>query len=185
MKHRWAALSTVLALGWLMPHVTAAQGASPPSTVRERSRGFELGQNFPNPFNPTTTIPFTIGDPPMCTDASQEHRVTLRIYNVLAQLVAIPILQGGDVAAGQPLVNVPLRCGAYTAYWNGNYLSTSQEVASGVYLYRIEVDGKAVVKKMIVLKLLSVVSLWLRTGGSDQPVAAALCIDLRRGSAGA
>ncbi len=151
MEHRWAALLFVLALGALVPNNAATQGTTPPP-ARERSPGFELGQNYPNPFNPATTIPFTLGDPPTCSEPDQQYRVNLRIYNVLAQLVAIPILQGGDVAAGQPLVNVLLRCGIYTAYWNGNYLSTSREVASGVYLYRLEVNGKVVVKKMIVMK---------------------------------
>lgn len=151
MEHRWAALLFVLALGALVPRNAAAQGITPPPS-RERSPGFELGQNYPNPFNPATTIPFTLGDPPSCSEPNRQYRVNLRVYNVLAQLVAIPILQGGEVAAGQPLLNVSLRCGSYTAYWNGNYLSTSREVASGVYLYRLEVDGKVVVKKMIVMK---------------------------------
>lgn len=149
MKHRWAALVTVLALVSFLPVSLLAQDTT--SVGRKRRPGLELGQNFPNPFNPTTTIPFTIGDA-SCTGDGRTHRVTLQIFNVLAQLVAIPILQGGEVAAGQPLLRVPLRCGTYTAYWNGNYLNSSQEVASGVYLYRLEVDGKVAVKKMIVMK---------------------------------
>ncbi|HJU89766.1 MAG TPA: hypothetical protein VJ672_10255 [Gemmatimonadaceae bacterium] len=150
MKHRWAALMVVLALGALMPAHAGAQGTTP-TPPAQRKPGFELGQNYPNPFNPTTTIPFAIGEVPDCTEGGRQYRVSLKIYNVLAQLVAIPILQGGD-GAGQPIVNVPLRCGTYTAYWDGTYLNTSQEVASGVYLYRLEVDGRAVVKKMIVMK---------------------------------
>lgn len=152
MKHRWAALWFVLALSALVPRGAAAQGGTSPPP-RTQSKGFELGQNFPNPFNPETRIPFAVGDPPTCTE-SGKHRVTLRIYNLLAQLVAVPILQGGtgNVAAGQPLENVTLSCGQFTAYWNGNYLNTSREVASGIYLYRIEVDGKALVRKMIVMK---------------------------------
>ncbi len=150
MKHRWAALMVVLALGALMPAHARAQSTDPPPR-EQRKPGFELGQNYPNPFNPTTTIPFAIGDVPDCTESGRTYRVSLKIYNVLAQLVAIPILQGGD-GAGQQLVDVPLACGTYTAYWDGTYLNTSQEVASGVYLYRLEVDGRAVVKKMIVLK---------------------------------
>ena len=149
MKHRWAALLFVLALGAMMPRNAAAQATPPPS--RERSPGFDLKQNYPNPFNPTTTIPFTIGDFPECTDGAT-HRVSLRIYNVLAQLVAIPILQGGDVAAGQELLNLPLRCGSYTAFWDGKYRNSSQDVASGVYLYRLDVDGKSVFRKMFVAK---------------------------------
>lgn len=152
MKHRWAALSTVLALGALVPICAAAQGVKAPLTD-ERSPGVQLGQNYPNPFNPATTIPFSIGDPPTCSqDGGRQHRVTLRIYNVLAQLVAIPALQGGGVGDGQLAMNVMLPCGTYTAYWNGNYLSTSREVPSGVYIYLLEVDGKSVGRKMILLR---------------------------------
>jgi hypothetical protein len=152
MKHRWAAQLLVLALGALVPKTVAAQGTRPPNPPRERSPGFELGQNYPNPFSSATTIPFTIGDPPTCGDGGHEYRVTLRIYNVLAQLVAIPVLQGGSESSGRPVINVAMKCGTYTAYWNGTYLNTSQEISSGVYLYQIVVDGRSVAKKLIVFK---------------------------------
>jgi hypothetical protein len=153
MRHGWAALAmSVLALGVFAPHeVGAQQRDTTHLPTRERKPGFELGQNFPNPFNPTTTIPFTIGDFPACADSGHQYRVSLRIYNLLAQLVATPILQG-DPAPGEPIQDLRLPCGNFTAFWNGKYLNTSQEVASGVYLYRIEVDGKAQVKKMLVAK---------------------------------
>lgn len=153
MKLRWAALASVLALGVLMPRDAAAQG-SPPEPAPPRQARPSLGQNYPNPFNPETRIPFAVGDPPSCDGPTREFRVTLRIYNLLAQLVATPVLQGGagDVAGGQPLENVPLTCNQYTAYWNGKYMNSDREVASGIYLYRLEVDGRAVVKKMIVMK---------------------------------
>ena len=154
MKHRWAALVFVLALSALMPRSADAQTAD---TARPRagarSPGMKLGQNFPNPFNPETRIPFAVGDPPTCSDGGKEYRVTLRVYNVLAQLVAVPLLQGGaSTVAGRPIEGLQLQCGDYTAYWDGKYLNTSREVASGVYLYRLEVNGRAVVKKMIVMK---------------------------------
>ena len=148
MKLRWAALMTVLTLSVVAPRHASGQGTA---SAGDRNTAV-LGQNYPNPFNPTTTIPFLVGDPPACTDQGRVHRVTLRIYNVLAQLVAIPILQGTSGNAGQPLENVQLSCGQYTAYWDGMYLRTNREVASGVYLYRLEVDGKPWVRKMIVMK---------------------------------
>ena len=148
MKLRWAALMTVLTLSVVAPRHASGQGTAP---AGDRTTA-ALGQNYPNPFNPTTTIPFLVGDPPTCTDQGRVHRVTLRIYNVLAQLVAIPILQGTSGNAGQPIENVQLSCGQYTAYWDGMYLRTNREVASGVYLYRLEVDGKPWVRKMIVMK---------------------------------
>jgi len=166
MKHRWAALLTVLALGTLVPTSAAAQGtAITPPTAGDRSPGVQLGQNFPNPFNPATVIPFTIGDPPTCSkDAGRQHRVSLRIYNILAQLVAIPMLQGGRNAtggggggagssdSGRPVVNVTLTCGSYTAFWNGNYMNTPRQVPSGVYIYVIEFDGHTLGRKMILLR---------------------------------
>lgn len=154
MKHRWAALVIVLALGALVPRFAAAQGTSTTPPARERSPGVRLEQNYPNPFSATTTIPFSLGDPPSCaSDAGRQHRVTLRIYNVLAQLVAIPVLQQGTGGGeGQALVNVTLPCGTYTAYWDGNYMNTSQEVPSGVYIYLLEVDGRSIGKKTIVMR---------------------------------
>lgn len=151
MKHLWGALM-VLALSAFMPSHLSAQGST--QTGKARGAGLELGQNYPNPFNPETRIPFTIGDAPGCTDPSRLYRVSLRIYNVLAQPVAVPVLQGGtgNVAGGEPLNGLSLTCNQYTAYWDGRDMKTQQEVASGVYLYRLEVDGKAVVKKMLVSK---------------------------------
>jgi hypothetical protein len=156
MKHRWAALAfAVLALSALMPRDAAAQSGNQPA--RERDAGIGLGQNYPNPFNPETRIPFSVGlagDPPACADPARQYRVSLRIYNLLAQLVAIPVLQGGsgEVQGGQLIENLRLSCREYTAYWDGKYMGTQREVASGIYLYRLEVDGKAVVRKMIVMK---------------------------------
>jgi hypothetical protein len=146
MRYRWSALALVLTLV-LMPRVGKSQGTQPqkPKSV------VSMGQNYPNPFNPETRIPFAVGDPPTCTDSGRQHVVSLKVFNLLAQLVAVPVLQGGP-EAGQPLNGIKLSCGQYTAYWNGNYLDTSREVASGVYLYRLEVDGKVIVKKMFVAK---------------------------------
>jgi hypothetical protein len=110
----------------------------------------ELRQNYPNPFNPATTIPFTLSGDLFANG----HRptVSLKIYNVLAQLVAIPILQG----SGQPLDNVQLDCAslagcAFSAYWDGN-VKGGQQASSGVYIYQLIVDGQRITKKMIIMK---------------------------------
>jgi hypothetical protein len=153
MKHRWAALVIVLALGALVPRFAAAQGTANPPPAGERSPGVELRQNSPNPFPQATTIPFSLGDPPSCSaDAGRQHRVTMRVYNVLAQLVAVPVLQSGGGGTGQAIMNVTLGCGTYSAYWNGTYMNTSQEVPSGVYIYVLDVDGRSTAKKMIVMR---------------------------------
>jgi len=154
MKHRWAALaSVVLALSAMVPRVAEGQAGSGQPDPR-RSAEARLDQNYPNPFNPETRIPFVVGDPPACKEPGRLRKVSLRIYNLLAQLVAVPVLVGGtgQVEGGKPLENVELGCGAYTAYWDGKYQGTQREVASGIYLYRLEVDGRAAVRKMIVTK---------------------------------
>ena len=156
MRHGWAALALVLGLTALSPRqVVAQQSGTPeqPAPPRAKAAG-GLGQNFPNPFNPETRIPFTVGDFPTCAEPSRPHKVTLRIYNLLAQLVAVPVLQGGagNVAGGAEIENLALTCSQYTAYWDGKDRRSGREVASGIYLYRLEIDGKAIVKKMIVAK---------------------------------
>lgn len=159
MKQRWAALVLVLACSAFMSRASSAQSGAPStgSTTqgRERQRGFSLGQNYPNPFNPETTIPFTVGDSARCVDQpGRMYRVTLRIYNLLAQEVALPVMKGsaGTVEGGRPIVNVLLPCASYEAYWDGKYRGTGREVASGIYLARLEVDGQVAVRKMIVMK---------------------------------
>lgn len=145
MKLRWAAL-VVLALG--TSFVGSAEAQLPPSQPEEAPA--TLGQNYPNPFVSETRIPFAVGEPPRCEEHGRLYRVTLRIYNILSQLVAIPVLQsgGGTVAGGEPLENVLLPCDRYVAYWDGNFLNTSREVTAGVYLYQLEVDGKAFTKRL-------------------------------------
>jgi hypothetical protein len=113
-----------------------------------------LKQNYPNPFNPETKIPFTIGDFPVCTDPSRRYTVSLTILNELAQLYAVPILQGqaGDGSGGRPLLKRRLACGEYIAHWNGKILNTSKEAASGIYAAVLDIDGRRLVIKMRVTK---------------------------------
>ena len=112
----------------------------------------ELKQNYPNPFNPATTIPFALNGA-LFADGHRP-KVSLRIYNVLAQLVAIPLLQG----TGEAMTDVELACSnpstpcEFWAYWDGKVLNTDREAASGVYIYQLIVDGKRFTKKMIVMK---------------------------------
>jgi hypothetical protein len=147
MYHRWAALALVLALWSLSPKSAAGQSASQPEQQQPRGRkSGTLGQNYPNPFNPETFIPFQLA----CADgAGGQHVVSLRVYNVLAQLVAIPIVQG----RAEPLSNLKLDCGKdYVAYWDGKVLNTGREAASGIYIYELVVDGERQAKKMFVAK---------------------------------
>jgi hypothetical protein len=102
--------------------------------------------------NPETWIPFTVGGYPTCAEPSRRYSVSLRILNTIAQPVAVPVLQGrGNVAGGQKATKLSLTCGEYTAYWDGKD-ATGREVASGIYVYFLEVDGQKFSKKMNVFK---------------------------------
>ena len=156
MRRRWAALA-VLALG-LLQHPGAQ--AQPPQAAHARNPGVILGQNYPNPFTPDTRIPFSVGDAAGCKDPNRQFKVTLRIYNLLSQPIAVPVMQdgGGGVSTGQPIEGKMLPCSQYTAYWDGQYqtlrdgkmVSTGRPVPEGIYLYRLEVDGFVIVRKMVV-----------------------------------
>src|SRR5690348_16962332 len=144
-RYAWA----VMGLGLCAIAAGSARGQLPVPSQGTRPP-VELRQNYPNPFNPTTTIPFSLGG----NLFANGHRptVTLKIYNVLAQLVAIPILQG----SGQPLEAVQVDCAnptgcSLTAYWDGNVKGGAQ-ASSGIYIYQVTVDGQGFTKKMLIMK---------------------------------
>jgi len=137
-----SAWAVVCALGLLIaaPAVSEAQDST--SQV-------QLGRNYPNPFNPETTIPFALDE--SLWIGGNRPVVSLRIFNILAQLVAVPILQG----SGESLENVELPwngTGEYTAYWDGKVRGTGRDAASGVYVYQLVVNGKPQTKKMTIVK---------------------------------
>lgn len=85
---------------------------------------FSLEQNFPNPFNPTTTIQYSL---------PQAEDVTLKIYNLLGEEV-------------KTLVNDYQQAGKHSVQINANNLP------SGVYFYRIQAGNFVQTKKMILIK---------------------------------
>ncbi len=85
---------------------------------------YELKQNFPNPFNPSTTIKF---------DIPQESNVVLKVYNMLGEEVAT-------------LVNDMLPAGFYRFNFDASGL------ASGTYIYRITAENYVSTKKMLLVK---------------------------------
>jgi len=94
---------------------------------------FGLSQNFPNPFNPTTTISFDVpgtGDTMVPT--------TLRIYDVRGRLVKV-------------LVDRALPPGNHRVTWNGES-EQGTKTGSGVFLYTFESGGSSAAKKMVLLK---------------------------------
>jgi hypothetical protein len=104
----------------------------------------ELKENYPNPFFPATTIPFTISSE-VCARGHQPV-VSLKVYNVLVQVVAIPTL---GIGASERVDSLRLRCGQYRAFWDGKYLDSKREATTGVYYYQLTVDGERFTRKMI------------------------------------
>jgi hypothetical protein len=101
------------------------------TSVKDRSYPveFSLSQNFPNPFNPSTTIQYTL---------QRQEFVRLRIYNLLGQEVATLLEQAQNA-------------GEHTILWNGTN-SEGKIVTSGVYFYRLETGTFARTKKMLLLR---------------------------------
>jgi hypothetical protein len=86
---------------------------------------YALRQNYPNPFNPVTMIAF---------DLPNDARISLRIYNILGNEVQTLINNQNFTAGSHEISYSP------------------QELPSGVYIYRLDVDGKTFSRKMLLMK---------------------------------
>ncbi len=90
---------------------------------------FQLGQNYPNPFNPQTSIGYSL---------PEEGHVKLVVYNIAGQKVRT--LVDGHQCAGHK-----------TVIWNGRN-ENGDQVASGVYLYKLQAEKSSATKKMLLVK---------------------------------
>ena len=91
---------------------------------------FELSQNFPNPFNPSTEIQFMVG---------KDQLISLNIYDIQGRLVSSMIN------------NSFYSAGFYKMNWNGiNHFGT--QVPSGMYVYKLENDNQILTRKMVLMK---------------------------------
>ena len=144
MFYRWAAPVLVLALCAMTPKIAAGQAAEPP---REHGAKGKLGGNYPNPFNQDTYVRVTVGAD-TCAPGSRQHVVTVQVMNVLAQPVAVPVLNSvstatltiADELKSRPVHDMKLGCGSYVAYWDGK-LPNGHLAAAGVYGVILIVDG--------------------------------------------
>lgn len=106
--------------------------SGPPLGVKGREEiptTFGVGRNYPNPFNPSTTIKYEVAKPAM---------VRLVVYNLLGQAV-------------RTLVSRQIEPGRYSAVWDGRN-DAGQGVVSGAYLYRFEAGGVVQTQKMMLVK---------------------------------
>ncbi|MBX2822895.1 MAG: S8 family serine peptidase [Rhodothermaceae bacterium] len=90
---------------------------------------FDLSANYPNPFNPSTTIEYAV---------LEAARVTLKVYNLLGEEVAV-------------LVDQQQAAGTYTISWSA-LDSAGNQLPSGTYLYRLTAGGQQQVKSMMFVK---------------------------------
>ncbi len=101
---------------------------------------FELSQNYPNPFNPSTKIRYSI---PIGNNSM--YSVQLKVYDILGKEVAT-------------LVNKEQSAGYYEVEFNSSSTSGGKELASGIYLYRIQIFSSGhktnyiETKKMLLLR---------------------------------
>ncbi|HEX6088614.1 MAG TPA: hypothetical protein VFZ13_00505 [Gemmatimonadales bacterium] len=125
------------------PPAEAQQAAQAPPPQAADSPLVELRDNYPNPFYASTTIPFTIR-PEVCRDGHQPT-VTLEIYNVLAQVVAVPLLAE---QTPRRLQRLRLPCGDHEAVWDGKLLDGT-DATTGIYWYHLTVDRRRQANNMI------------------------------------
>ena len=88
-----------------------------------------LNENYPNPFNPETTINYAL---------QEDTKVTLEIFNIRGQKISM-------------LVDDKLSAGYHSAVWNGKD-KNDKAVASGIYFYRMRTDSYDKTKRMLLLK---------------------------------
>ena len=91
-----------------------------------RPAQYRLGDSYPNPFNPTVVLPLDL--------AKDAAEVSLRVHDVLGRRVR-QVWQG------------PLGAGSHRFVWDGRD-EAGRAVAAGVYIYRVEMDGRVEAKKM-------------------------------------
>lgn len=90
----------------------------------ENQNGFSLSNNYPNPFNPTTTIQFSI---------PKSDNVTIKVYDILGREIAT-------------LLNEYKQAGKYETRFSATNLS------SGIYLYILQYGSSIISRKMILIK---------------------------------
>ena len=101
----------------------------PVSVTDSRPVRFALGQNLPNPFNPVTTVPYTI---------TEAGLVTLSVYNLQGQLV-------------RTLVQEVVQPGEHHAIWDGRDFA-GRATASGIYVYRLTSPEGELARRMSLLR---------------------------------
>jgi hypothetical protein len=112
---------TITNLAWDDKHLSATNAGE--------SKSFVLGQNFPNPFNPSTIINYRL---------NKAAFVRLSVYDITGREVS-------------RLINQYQYVGEYKVKWDSNS-NNGQKIASGIYIARLNVDNNSFSQKMLLTK---------------------------------
>jgi hypothetical protein len=124
-KHSIVAIVPYLPQAWVSDTLWIVVAS--PTSVRDKTwplKNYMLGNNYPQPFNPSTTIQFTL---------PHESHVTLKIYNLLGQEV-------------RTLVNDTRTAGTYNVEFD------AAKLTSGIYFYTLQAGRFVQTKKMLVIR---------------------------------
>jgi hypothetical protein len=111
-------------------HDTVITAATEPPDGETPPKSFNLSQNHPNPFNPTTTINY---------DLPVTAQVTLQVYDVSGRLVRT-LVDGNVLDAGRKRI-----------VWDGRD-DFGNQVSSGIYFYRISAADYQQTRKMVLIR---------------------------------
>ncbi|MDR0787535.1 MAG: hypothetical protein LBG44_06675 [Gemmatimonadota bacterium] len=149
MYARTVLLILFLLAGLLSPPEVGAQGAEAARSPPRDAPAFSLEQNYPDPVNSETWIPFNL-DTSLFT-SREEVSVTMRIYNILNQVIAIPEAAEHPSGRGTRINNLGYADpGRKFAYWDGRD-QAGRQVPSGVYYVQLVVDDVPDTRKLVVL----------------------------------
>ncbi len=116
-------------LNWFPAQKAQWEADNPVDRITKASDQFQLEANYPNPFNPTTTINYNV---------KAAGNVELAVYNILGEKV-------------KTLVSDKVAAGRHNVTWNATN-DLGQQVATGVYFYKLEMSGQVQVRKMLLVK---------------------------------
>ena len=123
-RHHSSSDQFILKLDNVAIEYTLNEGGDDPLPIKTN-----LLANYPNPFNPTTTISF---------DNATEGNVTIEIFNIRGQRI-------------KTLVNDSFDSGTHSIVWDGRD-DNDREAASGIYFYKMQTSDYSATRRMILLK---------------------------------